>query len=144
MATPIRMGARASLAADQTPLGHAAAVVVTRDALGRELTRELPQPPGTVLEVAHFVELDDGRRVELPPGTLDMSLDCSEDELEAELREFVFEDELREIPELADQPRWEELLDLLARAGVRADEATLAALPFTVELDPELRELLRR
>jgi hypothetical protein len=90
----------------------------------------------------HFVDLDDGRRVTTEPygrSSLHMSLDCTEAELLAEVREFIFEDEMREIPEDAAEPRWPEMVEELARAGVAVDEATLEGLPFVVEVDERIR-----
>jgi hypothetical protein len=132
------MGARVSPAEDQTPLGHSAAEIVTKD----DAALQVRAPDPTALEIVHFVDLDDGRRVTTEhhgKSSLHISLDCSEGELLAELREFVFEDELREIPEDADEPRWPEMIQELARAGVAVDERTLGALPFVVEVDERVR-----
>src|SRR4051794_8360846 len=137
------MGARASVARDQRPLGRGAAELVTVDESGTEVARELvPSDPGLVLQVVHFVDVDDGGRV--TTGALgDMSLSVPRsstlDELREELREFVFEDDLREVDEeLADEPRWEEMSSLLRERGIVADEETLHALPFVVELDDDV------
>lgn len=141
-----RMGARVELAADQTPLGYSAARVLTQNAAGRMVERVVPEPPGSVLAIVHFVELDDGSRVtteEFGEMTLHMSLiDCSEAELRAEVREFVYEDDMREIPELADGPRWADMQTVLRRHGINIDEQALAALPFTVDVDRRVRGLL--
>src|ERR1700754_2877475 len=61
----VRMGARASIAVDQRPLGRAASEVITVDESGNEARELIWEEPGRglVLEVVHFVDLDDGRRV---------------------------------------------------------------------------------
>jgi hypothetical protein len=119
------MGARVSRADDQTPMGKSGVMVRTRDAAGRAVRRWEYEPDPTVLEIVHFVDLDDGRRVttkEFGEMSLEMSLDCSEDELRAEVREFIFEEEMRSLAELADEPRWDDMVKVLAR-DVRVDEA---------------------
>jgi hypothetical protein len=136
------MGARVSLAEDQIPLGYSAPEIVTRDASGREVRRRARAPIPVALESVHFVDLDVGRRVttqDYGKSSLHMSLDCSEAELLAEVREFIFEDEMREVPEDAGEPRWPEMLEELTRAGVAVDEATLRELPFVVEIDERVR-----
>ena len=139
----VRMGARVSLAPDQRPLGWTASKVVTVDEAGNELSRGLVlDEPGVVLSVVHFVDLDDGRRVTTEAfGEMSLSVprDCGRDELCEDLREFIFEDELREVDEeLADEPRWEDMSTALREHGVIADDAALAALPFVVELDDDV------
>ena len=134
------MGARARIADDQRPLGRSASVVVTLDESGQELAREVvPDAPGIVLEVVHFVDLGDGARVTTEAfGGMSLSLPraCTLDELREELREFIFEDELREVDtELADEPWWDEMSSVLRERGVVADEQALLALPFVIELD---------
>jgi hypothetical protein len=64
-----------------------------------------------------------------------MSLDCTDAELLEEVREFIFEDEMREIPECRDEPRWDDMVEALGRLGVATNEAALARLPFAIELD---------
>ena len=138
MARPTLMGASVSLANDQSPLGRSAARVLRRGQSGAPIPIEVPEPPPTVLAVVHFVELDDGRRVttaELGDMSLHMSLDCTEAELREEVREFIFEDEMREIPECRDEPHWEDMIEALARLEVATNEAALARLPFVIELD---------
>ena len=134
------MGVRAGVSEDQRPVGTSSSVVVTVDERGNELAREVvPDAPGFVLWVVHFVDLDDGARVTTESvGGMFLSVPrtCTLDELRAELREFIFEDELREVDaELADEPRWDEMSSALRARGVVADEQALLALPFVVELD---------
>ncbi len=57
-------------------------------------------------------------------------------ELREEIRETIFEDDLRDVGE--EEPRWEELIEVLGEAGVDADEDTLEALPFVIELDDDV------
>jgi len=55
-----------------------------------------------MLDVVQFVELDDGARVTSEPlGDMTLSVRASwtKDQLLADLREFIFEDELREVDE---------------------------------------------
>src|SRR3954470_20572293 len=59
----VRMGVRASLAAERQPVGWSAAKVVTFDKAGSELARELRHEPSVTLNVVQFVDLSDGRRV---------------------------------------------------------------------------------
>jgi hypothetical protein len=136
----IRMGVRASIAADQRPFGRSTATLVTVDQAGNELVREeVSDEPGLTLRVVHFVDVDDGRRLTtegLGKQSLVVPRDCTIEELRADLREFIFEDELRELDEeFADEPRWEDMSAVLSDAGVVADEAALAAVRFVVELD---------
>jgi hypothetical protein len=136
----VRMGVRAGIAADQRPFGTSSAVVVTVDESGTEIAREVvPDVPGLVLWVVHFVDLDDGARVTteaLGGMSLSVSRTCTLDELRGELREFIFEDELREVDaDLADEPRWEEMFSVLREQGIAANEQALLALPFLVEFD---------
>ena len=143
------MGARASVASDQQPLGTSAKVVVTIGEDGTELSREVvPDPPGLVLRVVQFVDLDDDARVTTEAFgvmTLSVSRTCTLDELGEELREFIFEDELREVDEdLGDEPRWEEMSAALRREGIAASDASLLALPFVVEIDDEVSAELSR
>jgi hypothetical protein len=135
------MGARARVAADQTPMGRSTLLVVTRDEGGRETEREVPQPDPRVIDIVHFVDLDDGRRItteEFGDISLDLGGPCDETLLRYEVREAIFGEEMREIPEFAAGPRWEDMIEALHRAGVEADESALAALPFVVQLDEQL------
>jgi hypothetical protein len=137
------MGVRAALADDQRPFGTSAAEVISVDESGNELARELvPDAPGLVLRVVHFVDLDDGARVTTDAlGNMSLSVPRAStlDALREELREFIFEDEIREVDvELADEPRWEEMSVALRERGVVADEQALLTLPFVVELDDGL------
>jgi hypothetical protein len=114
--------------------------MVTVDRRGKELAREVvPDAPGLGLRVVHFVDLDDGARVTTEAfGDMSLSVPraCTLDELREELRELIFEEELRELdPELADEPRWEEMSSVLSERGVAADDEALLGLPFVVELD---------
>ena len=134
------MGAYASVARDQRPSGWSAAKVVWVDKAGNELAREtVVDEPGVVLSVVHFVDLDDGLRVTteaLGEMSLSVPRDCTLDELREDLREFIFEDELREVDEeLAGEPRWEDMSSALLERGIVADDAALLALPFVVEVD---------
>jgi hypothetical protein len=138
MARPALMGASVSLAEDQSQLGRSAARVLRRGPSGEPIAIDVPEPAPAALEVVHFVELDDGRRVtteELGEMSLHMSLDCTEAELREDVREFIFEDEMREIPECRDEPRWDDMVEALGRLGVATNEAALARLPFAIELD---------
>jgi len=139
----VLMGARASVAGDQRSLGRSAAEVVAVDESGTEVARELvPSEPGLVLHVVHFVDLDDGGRVtteSLGDMSLSVARDCTLEQLRDELREFIFEDELREVDgELADEPRWEDMSSVLREHGIVADEEALLALPFVIELDDDV------
>jgi len=142
------MGARVSVAEDQTPLGVTTALVVTVDEEGNELAREVVgDAPALVLSVVQFVDLADGQRVTSEAlGDMSLSIPGSQtlDELRAELREMIFEDELREVDEeLADEPRWEGMSSVLRERGTVADDAALLALPFVVELDEDVVAALR-
>jgi hypothetical protein len=140
------MGARVSLAEDQTPLGHSAAEVLKRDESGREVRHWVRGPDPTVLQIVHFVDLEYGRRVtteRFGAMSLEISPDCSEEELRREVVEFIFEDEMREIPGDSEEPLWGDMLEALGREGVSADEKSLGELPFIVELDEQVLALLR-
>jgi hypothetical protein len=139
------MGARVALADDQTPMGTSSVQVLTRDESGAEVLRWLPGQPPTVLRVVHFVDLDDGRRVTTEAFgemSLEMVLDCTEPDLHDEVREFIVEDEMQDIPEVANEPRWHDMVEALSQAGVTADEAALARLPFAIEVEPAVLERL--
>jgi hypothetical protein len=58
------MGVRAWVGEDQEPLGSGVAEVVMTDDAGNEVSREMRGvAPGMVVTFAHFVDLDDGRRI---------------------------------------------------------------------------------
>src|SRR4051812_34525762 len=108
----VRMGVRAGVAGDQRPFGTSSAVFVTVDESGNELAREVvTDAPGLVLWIVHFVDLDDGVRVTTEAlGRMSLSVPrtCTPGKLREELRELIFEDELREVDvELVDEPRFE-------------------------------------
>ena len=137
------MGARASIAGDQRPIGRSVSEVVIADEGGNELVRELvPSEPGLVLHVVHFVDLDDGDRVTTEAlGDMSLSVpgDCTLDALRDELREFIFADELREVDEeRADGRGWKDVSSALRVHGIVADDEALLALPFFVELDDDV------
>lgn len=145
----VRMGVRAVLAEDQRPISTMSSTVVMLDEAGNELAREeVVEGPPLVLSVIHFVDLDDGTRVtteDLGEMRLTVWRDCTPEQLHEELREFIFEDELREVDEeLAAEPRWEDMSAALQQRGVAADDAALLALPFVVELDNSAAGALRR
>jgi hypothetical protein len=140
----VRMGARASLAEDQRPIGRSSSLFVTVDAAGNVLgRREVVDDDGVVLRVTHFVDLDDGRRLtteQLGEMSLSVRRACTLDELREEVRELIFEDEMREAVEWLSP--WDDILQVLRGAHVAADEEALEALPFVVELDDEVCTLL--
>jgi hypothetical protein len=106
---------------------------------------DVPAPRPAVLAIVHFVELDDGRRItteQFGEMSLHMSLDCTEAELREEVREFIFEDEMREISECRAEPRWDDMIEALDRLEVVTNEAALAELPFVVDLDRRVLALL--
>jgi hypothetical protein len=140
MPEAVRMGVSAALDADQRPLGKSVAIVVTVDEAGNEVGREEElDGPTLALAIVHFADLDDGRRVSVGgPGEMRLELegDVTLAELREDLRDFIFEDELRELDEeFTAEPRWEELSALLLAHGVEAGEEALAALPFVIEID---------
>jgi hypothetical protein len=134
------MGAQVSVAEDQRPLGQSSSIVATRDEEGRELLERVPTDPGVVLKVIHFVDLDDCRRITTKASgeiSLQLPRTSTPDEVRKEIRECIFEDEMREAAaeEIADEPRWPDMLEILLGEGVATDEAALASLPFVIELD---------
>lgn len=134
------MGARASVDRDQRSFGAAVAEFVTVDDTGAEVSFNVESRDlGLVLSVVHFVEVDDGVRVtteSLGGMSLSVSRDRSPDEVREELRELIFEDDLRDVDR--DEPRWPEMVSLLRRRGITVDEDALLALPFVTELDDEV------
>jgi hypothetical protein len=149
MPEAVRMGATASIAADQRPLGRGASELVTVDENGNERARELiwEEPGmGLVLRVVHFVDLDDGRRITTEAFgemSLHVAGHSTRDKLRDELREFIFEDDLREVDNaLAHEPRWADMATALQEHGIVADDETLLALPFLVELDDDVAAAL--
>jgi hypothetical protein len=149
MTAMVRMGARATLGDDQQwSFGRATVEYAAVDDEGNEIARwqRDDDTAALVLELVHFVDLDDGRRVtteRLGSQTLATEREITVDELRDEIRETIYEDEIREIEVLADEPRWEELIEALGDAGVTVDAAALEALPFVVELDDEVTAALR-
>jgi hypothetical protein len=70
---------------------------------------------------------------------LSVSMDCTVNELRNEVREFIFEDELREVDEeRADGRGWKDVSSALRVHGIVADDEALLALPFFVELDDDV------
>jgi hypothetical protein len=137
------MGARAGVAEDQQSFGVAIAEFVAVDEHGTEVPFHVASSDlGLVLSVVHFVDLDDGVRVtteSLGAMSLSVARNSSLDQVREELREFIFEDDLREVDQaLCDEPRWPEMSWLLQRRGIFADEETLLAVPFVTELDDEV------
>lgn len=134
----VRMGVRVTVALDRPSLGRNVATysVVAIDAEGNETSylEEESEEDGLAFDVVHFVELEDGRRVAAEgEATLYAPDEITREELEDDVREMVFEEELAELDE--DEAHWEDLIEALARAGVVTDEAALEALPFVIELD---------
>ena len=139
----VRMGGRAGVAKDQRSFGTAISEFVTGDESGAEIAFNVESRDlGLILSVVHFVDLDNGVRVtteSLGDMSLSVARTSSLDEVRDELREFIFEDDLREVDRgLFDGPRWPELSSLLQRRGIVADEEALLALPFVTELDDEV------
>jgi hypothetical protein len=121
--------------------------VVTADEAGNEVVREFVEDdPGVVLDVVHFVDLDDGRRVttEASGGmTVSVPRGSRREQVVQDVRELIFDDELREVDEyLREEPRWEAMCSALRRQGVAADDEALAALPFVVELEDDVPSAL--
>ncbi len=134
MATPVRLGARVGLSDDPTPAGLTFYDV---DTLGQRQT--LPGGPVVNLDVTPFVELDDQRRIDTEAFGLSIGLRDRGD-LEAEVRESIFEDELREVAAfdaaVAEMvPELDEIAAALERTRRGHGCRRLRALPFVVELD---------
>ena len=68
---------------------------------------------------------------------------CTKHELDDDVRELIFEDEMREADGLIDEPRWDDMLQVLREQGVTTDDATLASLPFVIELDDSVAGVLK-
>jgi hypothetical protein len=131
------MGVRAWVGEDQEPLGSGVAEVVMTDDAGNEVSREMRGvAPGMVVTFAHFVDLDDGRRITTGGGfdesSLEVSPGCTLEALREELRECIFDEDI------ADKPRWEDMWQALGQHGVAADDAALLVLPFVVELGDDV------
>lgn len=129
-------------------MGRCFEFIRTRDERGREIRTQGPTEQGVVFSVVHFVELDDGRRLtteRLGEISLEVPRACTVLELEDDVRELIFEEEMREAvgDELADEPRWDAIVQVLSENGVSADEAALASLPFVVELDDSVVSALK-
>jgi hypothetical protein len=134
MAAPVRLGARVKLSADPTPAGLTFYDV---DVLGQR--RTVPGGPVVDLDVTPFVVLDDDRQIETEGFGLSIGLRDRAD-LEAEVRESIVEEELREVgtsdPEVAEMvPELDEIAAELRSEDVHTDAGALRALPFVVELD---------
>lgn len=139
------MGVAVSIAADRRPIGRSAEEVVVIDADGLERSRTIvPHANPVVLDVVQFVDLDDGTRLTsevLGDMTMSVPATFSRNQVLADLREMIYEDELRAaVKEVADEPRWEDVGVLLQTRGVAADDASLAAMPFVVELGDDVVE----
>jgi hypothetical protein len=129
----VRMGARGSLIEVPTPPGYRTDVVSFHDRHGRLQRTERH----VVLDVVQFVDLDDGRRISIPPGKNLLAVPPGgAPDLPERVREFIHADS-----GLPDSPLWQDMLEALRHHGVGADRAALAALPFVVELDDEVRAL---
>jgi hypothetical protein len=150
MTTMIRMGAQATLAPDPGNWGRATVEYVTVNSAGNETGRFTvdDDAEALALNLVHFVDLADGRRItteHLGAITLITGRDIGIDELRDEIRETIFDDEAREVDdELAAEPRWPDMAETLAAAGVAADDEALEALPFVVELDDEVASMVSR
>jgi hypothetical protein len=140
VAVVVRVGVRATLAADQTSGFESASLVRTERATESEWVAD---PTPIVIDVLQFAELDSGERVtagdiRLEAAYRDAAL------LEEDLRSFVVEE-----PEMAAikreeegddyEPELQSLVDALAERGIETDADTLAALPLVVEVDDAVR-----
>jgi hypothetical protein len=137
----VRMGVRASL--DRGPrVFRTSRVLATYDDAGRELARwEERDEHELMLSLVQFIDLADGRRVTtegFAVFTLSVPPDSTLAHLRDELREFVFEEEAE-----LDEPLLDALTAALAAGGVAADAEGLQALPFVIEIDPEVAAALR-
>lgn len=112
------------------------------DSAGNTFEYDVTEGAAIVFALTHFVDLDDGRRVSVGDMTLGLDDEVTLAELHEEIRETVFEDDLRDIDE--GEPRWEDLIEALGRAGIDADEDTLEALPFVIELDDDVARRVTR
>jgi hypothetical protein len=136
----VRMGARGALS-DSPPLGRSTATYRAVDSAGNEFTYQETQEAALTLALTHFVDLDDGRRLSVADITLELDDVVTLAELREEIRETIFEDDLRDLDDA--EPRWEDLIDVLAGAGIDADEDALEALPFVIELDEAVQRVTR-
>ena len=89
-----------------------------------------------------FVELDDQRRIQTQAFGLTIGLRDLAD-LEAEVRESILEQDLGEAamadPQVAEMvPELDEIAAELNGQGIECDTGALRALPFVVEVDPEV------
>ena len=135
MAEMVRMGVRAALS-DRPSQGRSTAVYQAVDSSGNTVEYKVTEDASVVLDLTHFVDLDDGRRLSVGDITLELGDELALAELREEIRETIFEDDLRDVGE--EEPRWEGLIEVLREAGVSADEDTLEALPFVIELDDDV------
>jgi hypothetical protein len=121
----------------------------TVDENDNELSRELIWAEaglGLKLQVVHFVDLDDGRRVTsegFGRRSLYVAGRCTRGELGEALREFIFEDDIREVDEALAGERWADMVSALRVHGVVTDDERLLALPFLVELDDDVVAALK-
>jgi hypothetical protein len=141
MAEMVRMGVLAALS-DSPSLGRSTATYQAVDSAGNTFEYKVTEDASVVLDLTHFVDLDDGRRVSVGDITLALGDNLTSAELREEIRETIFEDNLRDIDE--DEPRWEELIEVLGKAGIDADADTLEALPFVIELDDDVARRVTR
>jgi hypothetical protein len=136
----VRMGVHAAVS-KRRPMGGSTVVYQAVNSAGNTFEYEVTETAELVLDLTHFVDLDDGHRVSIGDITLELG-EVGLEELREELRETIFEDDIREID--VDEPRWEDLIESLGRAGVAADEAALEALPFVIELDDAVLQRVTR
>lgn len=124
------LGARVSLVPAHGTRAYGATVCTAYDRTGREVRRELRGRDQELLDIATFVELDEGKRVAGRPGqtTLATRLPWNPDHVRSEVQRMVYDDN-------DCQPRWLELMVALTDRNVAADDAALAALPYVVEFD---------
>ncbi len=129
----VRMGARVSLAEDRPPEAYGSTLISVHDAAGRQVRREVRGRELEVLDIVQFVDLDDSECVATSPGEtrLIAPLSWSVEQLRDEARRIVYDDGDR-------RPRWHDLLEALEATGISATDASLAALPFVIELDNEV------
>ncbi len=111
-----------------------------------EYDGEVPQPDGRFglsFAVSEWAELADGRRVTLHGGILGFTSVLNTDDdpwtvYDADLvRSGVLSVVLPDEDDGEDHP-WAWLVELLAQQGIAATEAELRAVPYDVELGPDL------